>query len=115
MDNSIDSEARKQIQDKMIESGKYDSKAVLRFHEYDYDYVDLGDCVRVVDASPYTAESLEMDDEEFQEFIEKIEGRETALVFDVCDDPRWVSIVFEDGLEAFGIHRLTITIVDDDE
>lgn len=78
----------------------------------------LADLVKLVIPSVYSAELLDMEENEFQEFLRKAEDAEIATVFDVDeDDPRWVSIVWEDGLEIINVHRKTLKVVcyDEDE
>lgn len=73
--------------------------------------LDIGDVVKLVNPSVYTPELLDMDETEFQEFLKKAATGETALVFDVDDDyPQYVGVIWEDGLEAVNIHRMTLKI-----
>jgi len=78
--------------------------------------LDIGDLVKLVHPSIYTAELLDMKEHEFQEFFRKAEEAEIATVFDVDeDDPRWIGIIWGDRLEAFNIHRKTLKVVCYDE
>lgn len=72
---------------------------------------DIGTVVTVIGASLYTPELLGMADGEFTVFQEKTRNWEMAIVIDYeDDDPNYVVIVFEDGLEAHGIHKLTLAV-----
>ena len=115
MGHSMNWEIRNTIEKNLIEKGTFEEHVVKQYHQYDYDPVYLADVVEVLDTSVYSADSIEGDEEDFKDFLDKVAAGETALVFDVDeDDPRWVSIVFGDGLEVWNIHRLTINVIDTD-
>jgi len=113
MGNSLNSEMRNTIEKKLIEKGEIEEHVVKRYHQYDYDPVYFCDVVELLDTSVYSADTTVDDDEDFEDFLDKIAAGETALVLDVDEgDPRWVSIVFGDGLKVENIHRLTINVID---
>ncbi|MHC1698815.1 MAG: hypothetical protein AB9919_12290 [Geobacteraceae bacterium] len=115
MGHTMKWETRNAIENKLIEKGTFEDNVIKRYHQYDYDPVDFCDAVEVLDTSVYSADTIEADAEDFQDFLEKVAAGETALVLDVDeDDPRWVSIVFGDGLKVENIHRLTINSIDTD-
>lgn len=48
-----------------------------------------------------------MDDEDYAEFKANIDTGKTAVVGGIDEnDPQWLIICFEDGLEVFNIHKL---------
>ena len=115
MGNSLNSEMRNTIEKKLIEKGNFEEHVVKRYHQYDYDPVYFCDVVEVLDTSIYSAEATVDDEEDFQEFLQRVATGETALVVEIDeDDPRWISIVFGDGFEVKNIHRLTINVIDTD-
>jgi hypothetical protein len=84
--------------------------------EDDGEEFDVGSLVTVVDASSFTAEELELDEEDFEEFQAAVEAELTAVVFDVDDDdPNLVDIVYESGLEVFKIPKLMLNLVIDED
>lgn len=67
------------------------------------------------DANTFIPEDLGMDEDQFEDFKNKVLNGETALVFDENDDnPTLVSIVYEDGLEAFDIPKVVLELVSDE-
>ena len=75
--------------------------------------VVLGSVIKVLDASSYTAEELNLTDEEFEAFQSKVEDGLTAIVFDIDDEqPELVDIVFEDGLEIFRIPKIALEVTE---
>jgi len=115
MGHSMKWETRNAIEKKLVEKGTFEENIVRRYHQYDYEPVDFCDAIEVLDTSVYSADTIEVDEEDFQDFLNKVAAGETALVVDVDEvDPRWVSIVFSDGLEVWNIHRLTINVIDTD-
>jgi hypothetical protein len=84
--------------------------------EDDGEEFDVGSIVTVVDASSFTAEELEIDEEDFEEFQKAVESGLQAVVFDVDDDDEsLVDIVYESGLEIFKIPKLMLNLVIDED
>ncbi|MDD2898341.1 MAG: hypothetical protein PHI31_06470 [Desulfuromonadaceae bacterium] len=85
--------------------------AISTYFSCEYLECDIGTVVTVMNAVIYTSELLGMAAEEFTVFLEKARNGEMAIVIDYeDDDPNYVVIVFEDGLEAHGIHKLTLAV-----
>jgi hypothetical protein len=75
--------------------------------------INIGSLVKVIDADSFTAKDLDMTDDEFEEFQDKVEAGAQAVVFNEDeDDPTLVDIVFEDGLEAFKVPKVNLEDLD---
>lgn len=100
------------------ESSEMDDTAELPVEEQleeDVPDIEIGQLVKVIDAEAFTAEELEMDDDDFESFVSKVEEGEVAIVFNENDDnSTLVDIVFENGLEAFNIPKINLQITDVD-
>ena len=73
----------------------------------------VGSIVTVMDASSFTADELELTDEDYDSFVSKVDAGETAVVFDIDDeDENKIDIVFSDGLEIFNFPRLALELTE---
>jgi hypothetical protein len=78
--------------------------------------IDIGTMVQVIDLSGLEPRHLQIDEEDFQELVEKITNGDTGVVFDVDEeDNNFVDIAFENGLEVFGISVFRLQVIEDDD
>jgi hypothetical protein len=78
--------------------------------------VELGSMVKVKDVSCLTSDQLGLCQEDFDELIIKAGIEELCIVFDINEENEdLVDIVFEDGLEVFGISTSHLKLVEDDD
>lgn len=77
---------------------------------------EIGCLVKVIDIEGYTKEQLQIDSDDFQEVLSKILDGNIGVIFDVDeDDERFVDVVFDDGIEIYGICTSRLMLVVDDD
>jgi hypothetical protein len=80
--------------------------------------IELGTLVKVVDVDSLDADSLDLSEDDFEDFKSKVEDGDIAIVFDIDiddDDATVADIVFRDGFEVFKIPTVNLEVTDDED